>query len=107
MKNPGDMSEEHRSLATALLAQEAIVSQDRSLTKEEKAQGFTCLAHDWSDIDLEEEGNRLLLRAEAMCPGYFKTTINQQTQADANFAFLVERLTAKIITLLAGNLRTK
>lgn len=107
MKNPGDMPDEHRSLATALLVQEAIVSQDRSLTKEEKAQGFTCLAHDWYDIDLEEEGNRLLLKAEALCPGYFKTTINQQTQADADFAFLVERLTAKIVVILAGNLKVK
>lgn len=105
MKNPGDMPDEHRSLATALLLQETIVRQDRSLSKERKAQGYTCLAHDWYDIDLEEEGNRLLLSAEATCPGYFKTTINQQTEADADFAFLVERLTAKIITLLAGNLR--
>lgn len=107
MRNPGDMPDEHRSLATALLLQETIVGQDGSLSKEEKAQGYTCLAHDWYDIDLEEEGNRLLLKAEAECPGYFKTTINQQTKADSMFAFLVERLTAKIITLLAGNLKVK
>ena len=107
MKNPGDMPDEHRSLATALLLQETIVSQNRSLSKEEKSQGYTCLAHDWYDIDLEEEGNRLLLRAEASCPGYFKTTINQQTQADPMFAFLVERLTKKIALLLADNLKVK
>ena len=101
------MPDEHRTLATALQLEETLTGQDKTLPKELKAMSYTCLAHDWYDIDLEEEGNRLLLKAEAICPGYFKETINQQTAANPNFAFLVERLTNKIVALLAASLKAK
>lgn len=94
-------------LAEALSVQEKVVDKHPTFSKEERAQGYTCLAYDWYDIDLEEEGNRLLLKAEAICPGYFKQTINQQTEVNPGFAFLVERLTAKIVTLVAANLKVK
>lgn len=75
-----------------------------SLPNERKAQIYVCLAHDWYEMDCEEEGNRLLLKADKVSPGYFKGPVIEHQLEDENFDVVVKRITLELVKLLVGNL---
>jgi hypothetical protein len=56
------------------------------------AKGMTCVAFDYYFAEFEEEGDRLIRRAEKICPGYFKGPIHVDVEKDAEFAMLVVML---------------
>lgn len=56
------------------------------------AKAFVCLAHDYYDIEMEEEGDRLLLRAEKLYPGYFMAAIRIHAELDPEFSCLVRQI---------------
>lgn len=64
------------------------------------SKAYTCLAHDYYHIGLEEEGEKLLLRAENLTPGFFKVNVPEECKNDAEFESLIGYLT----TMLAGQL---
>lgn len=103
MKLSGDVSAEDRELATQLILLETKVDADKSYANEHKARIYTCLAHDWYQLAAEEEGNRLLLKAEKVCPGYFKGPVIEHQKEDADYDFLVKNLTHTLILLLISN----
>lgn len=92
MKFSGDIPEEHRQLALKLEESELEIDNHPILPNERKAQTYTCLAHDWYQISMEEEGNRLLLKAEKAYPGYFKQLIVEHASEDPNFKILVDNI---------------
>ena len=102
----GDIPEEHRELADQLWAFEATIVMSGA-PPERMAQIYTCLAHDWYEIDVEEEGNRLLLKAEKIFPGYFKETVIKHALEDPDFDQLVRGITLELIALLVGNLNDR
>lgn len=107
MKLLGDVPEHHRDLADALERAEKDVDEDKLLPKSRKAQIYTCLAHDWYDISVEEEGNRLLLKAEATFPGYFKDIVVQHMLEDENFQLVIGNITSELIQIMVGRLNEK
>lgn len=56
------------------------------------AKGMTCMGHDYYCIHMEEEGDRLLKRAEHYYPGYFKGPIHAQALRDVEFSFILANL---------------
>ena len=64
----------------------------RTISEVSAAKGMTCLAHDYYGIYFDEEGERILLRAEKICPGYFKAEIHKHIEKDPEFAKLVKQL---------------
>ncbi len=60
--------------------------------KDQSAMGLVSMAHDWYGIHCDEEGDRLLHKAERLCPGYFKSTIHKHIKNNLDFAQLVMNL---------------
>lgn len=107
MKLVGDVPEEHRELAAALDKAESDIDTDKLLPDSRKAQVYTCLAHDWYDICVEEEGNRLLLKANKVFPGYFNAMVVQHMSEDENFELVVRNITSELIQIMVGGLNEK
>ena len=85
----GDVSEEHRELAKELADFEKQIESGK-FPLEKKAQMYVCLAHDWYQIGLEEEGSRFLKKADATYPRYFENVMMAQAEQDPAFAKLVK-----------------
>ena len=93
MKYFGDIPIEHLELLKELQGLEALVDlhlNDFPLLA--LAKGFTSIAHDHYTMDMEEEGDRLIHRAEKSYPGYFKDPIHVHMEKDPLFGILVGRL---------------
>lgn len=86
----GDVPEGNKKLADALVKAE--LEMDDTISAPYKAQAFFCLAHDWYEMGMEEEGHRLLEKAEEACPGYFKTHLQNHCKENPNLALLTERM---------------
>ena len=94
MKTYGDIPQKDRELIKELEDLELWFDEHKySVDSEKAAKGFTCLAHDYYGLYMEEEGNRLIRRAEHISPNYFRSRIYEQTKRDRAFNDLVERLT--------------
>ena len=93
MKSYGDIPEESLFLAEELKLMEHYLLQHKDeLTMLNSAKGYVCIAHDYYSIDFEEEGDRLIIAADKLCPGYFKGPIYSQTNQDPYFYCLVDQL---------------
>lgn len=106
MRLIGDVPEEFRELAAGLEDAERFYnSHSLQIPIVNLAKGFVCMAHDWYKMGCEEEGNRLLLKAEAVCPGYFQNVMINQTLEDKDFDYLVKGLTVELAWMLLYRLR--
>jgi hypothetical protein len=108
MKLLGDVPEEHKQLAVELEEAEEYWDSKvgTSLMPEELlAKAYTCLAHDWYQIGSEDDGQRLLEKAEAVCPGYFKEVMLRQTYEDSTFDMLVKSLSVELTWMLVNRLK--
>ena len=106
MKSAGDLSERQKAEGAELTKFERLVDSD-PYTNDRKAQLYTCLAHDWFMLDMEEEGTRLILKAEEICPGYFTGAVIQHQVENPNFGTVIKNLTGELRSLLTGTLRSK
>ena len=104
MKLHGDAPKEDQELADKLVKAESDYMNNDGLSKERKAMFMVCLAHDWFDINMEEEGLRLLDKAETVRPGYFKEVQPKDMKDHANYTILVLRL-ASFLTGLKEDLQ--
>lgn len=102
MKLSGDVPQAHKELAQALEEAEVSIDLDSKLPAERKAQIYTCLAFDWFDIAVEEEGSRLLLKANKVFPDYFKTKVKEHMAQDSTFDYLVKGITVHLLRLVPG-----
>lgn len=103
MKLAGDVPQEDRKLAEELEKFEREIDQD-PFSGDRKAQLYTCLAHDWFKLGAEEEGNRLLLKADQVSPGYFNKTVIQHQLEDESFDLIVKNITLELAQMLAENI---
>jgi hypothetical protein len=106
MKFSGDATEEQKRQGAELTEFERLVDND-PYTPERKAQIYVCLAHDWFMIEMEEEGERLIYKALAVCPGYFGEPMIQHQLENPNFATVIKNLTGELRKLLMDTLRSK
>lgn len=56
------------------------------------AKAMVCIAFDYYFAEFDEEGDRLIHRAEKLCPGYFKGPIHVDVEKDFEFAMLMTML---------------
>lgn len=103
----GDMSEKQKKQSEALSDFERKVNSSKEYPADRMAMFYTCMAHDWYQIDMEEEGNRLLLKAEQVCPGYFKGPVIQHQLENPNFDRLIKNLTVELLYLFTDALRNR
>ena len=105
MKIYGDAPASYKALALKLETAELEVDQF-SMPAGKKAQAYVCLASDWYDLGMEEEGERLLTKAETTSPTYFDELIVQHMKEDPNFEYLVRNISSELATLAIGYLVT-
>jgi hypothetical protein len=101
------ISENQKQQCAELTKFERLVDGYDSYPLERKAQIYTCLAHDWYQLDMEEEGNRLILKAEKVCPGYFKGPVIKHQLESPDFDIVIRNLTFELLYLLTDALRSK
>ncbi len=101
------LSEENQELANKLRIAEGEIDNDTSVSNGKKAQVYVCLAHDWYQMDMDEEGSRLLLKANEVFPGYFNTLVIQHTIENENFDLVVKNLTLELAWMLLSRLNER
>jgi len=99
LKLSGDVPKEHIELADQLEQMERLIETD-PYSDERKAQIYVYLAHNWYKMGCEEEGNRLLVKADRVFPGYFKETVIKHQLEDETFDYIVKSITVELIRLL-------
>ena len=99
------LSDQNKSLSAQLLHAERDVDADTTLANERKAQVYTCFAHDWYQMDMDEEGSRLLMKANRIYPGYFKTLVIEHTKENEGFALVVKNLTLELAYMVLTRMR--
>lgn len=107
MKLHGDVSDDDKELAIKLIAYEKQLDSEEDFPAEKKAQSFVCLAHDWYELGMEEEGGRLLLRAQEVYPSYFKTKIEQHIRENKDFALLVRNMRVELMWMVINQVKDK
>ena len=97
MKTHGDIPPHHLAIMEELEElEEFFRSHKEDLPPTDIAKGMVCIAHDWYEMYMEEEGERLLKAAEKYSPGYFKLPILIHAERDWQYALLVRQLTETI-----------
>lgn len=100
MKVYGDIPEEHRILLEELVLLENYVNGHmKDMPALSVGKGLVCMAHDYYSIEMEEEGERLLLATHKHCPGYFMGPILVHVEIDDQFDYLVKRLRKNPLSL--------
>jgi hypothetical protein len=93
MKSYGDIPKDHVNLVEELVQLENwFYENGAEISPISAAKGFTCIAHDYFSMHMEEEGSRLLNLAEKQYPGYFGSAIHIHVEKDKDFEQLVKNL---------------
>lgn len=91
MNFSGDIPKSHLKLIEGLKSHEKWLNENLDKTPVlVYSQCMVCLAYDYIDIDMEEKGEELLLRANKLCPGYFKGPIYSHMKTSPDFNHLME-----------------
>lgn len=104
---PEGLTPEQRNLAKDLAAQEVTILADPTFPKAQLAMCLVCLAHDWFQMDMEDKGFELLVKAENAYPGYFDSKFKDDIKANKNFATLAQNITIELYYLLTERLKEK
>lgn len=105
-KLAGDVSVEHRELAEQLTLFEETTDLDK-YADEMRAKVYVCLAHDWYCMGAEEEGNRLLLKADKTFPGYFQSSVIKHQLEDEVFDRVIKNITLELARMLVDGIASK
>ena len=103
----GDVPESDKKLAIKLTEYEKEVDEEKEFPNEKRAQSYVCLAHDWYQMGMDEEGSRLLLKAEDTYPGYFKTKIDKHAKENPDFALIVRNLRVELMWMVVNQVKDK
>jgi hypothetical protein len=106
MKLVGDVSEEHKKLAEDLEEMERYFdgAASRGIRSSIVAKGFVCLAHDWYKMGSDENGERLLEKAELVFPNYFKSQALIDADENVDFGILLKSLSVELASILISRL---
>ena len=90
----GDIPVEHLEVVRELVDLEIWFSANgQEIQPSLAAKGFVSMAHDYYSMYMDEEGERLLNRANNCMPGYFKGLIHQHAKSDGVFDTILHNLT--------------
>ena len=103
----GDVTAGQKKTAETINRMEIEMEEHIVLSPQYTAQSYVCLAYDWYEIGMEEEGRRLLTKAEMISPGYFRKTMQRHTIENPDYELLVNRLFVLIGWQLLDSLRDK
>lgn len=93
MRPVGDFSIQHLVLIDELIDMEVAFEENKNVPKEDLAMAYTSLSHDYfTYLFCEEEGERLIKKAERSYPGYFKKKIHDHIKINSDFDMLVHNL---------------
>lgn len=93
MRPYGDIPAKDLKLAEELWELENWFNENQdTVPKDKAALGFVSMAHDLYLLEFDEEGDRLITRAEKIYPGYFRAKIHEHTLENSDFAVLVDNL---------------
>lgn len=63
-----------------------------SIPAAEKAKCYVSLAYDWYSMGANAEGQKLIKKAEAVCPGYFSKEARKQMAESPTFNYLMNNI---------------
>ena len=93
----GDIPVEHLELMKELKDLESWFDMyGQTIEPSIAAKGFVSIAHDYIFMYMEEEGLRLINRAEKICPGYFVEKIHEHAKYHSDYKKLVSNLEGTI-----------
>lgn len=101
------LSDEDRAHSKALIEAEVETDADPTIPPGKRAKIYVCYAHDWYQMDMDEEGGRLLLKADQVYPGYFKGLVIQHTKESKDFDKLVKNITLELTWMILTRLGDK
>ena len=106
MKLYGDIPEADKVLIREMEELELVVDTNTNMDNLIKSKLYVCLAHDYMDLHIEEEMERLLNKAESATPGYFKEKAVKHAETDPKFAWLVTNLQKMLVKLASSKLES-
>jgi hypothetical protein len=108
VKLHGDNSSQDKELAEQLEIFERSIDGTNTFPPECIAQMLVCLAHDWFQLKCEEEGQRLLDKADKVFPGYLTSPeIKLHMKEDDEFTMVMVNIGKELIGVLADRLKDK
>lgn len=96
----GDVSKEDKALAAALEVEELNIDKRFDMPAKTQAKCYVALAHDWYVLGVEDQGLKLLAKAEKVYPGYFKNQITLDCYASPDFEYLVRGIMAQLVSIM-------
>lgn len=102
----GDVPDQHVRVALNLHKIEALYGS-ATLSQEDKAAAYVLAAGGWFTIGMDEEGHRMLQKAEDTFPGYFGSAMAKQYHSDQNFAIVVHGIIRSLMWNLVQSLKEK
>lgn len=101
----GDVSAEDRKLAEDLQQAEIDLGKmDMTLKSPVLAMAYACLAHDWLQIGMEEEGIRLIMKANEVSPDYFNKEFKDHIKLTPGFSAIATGISKHLLYLLQEGL---
>lgn len=93
MKYYGDIPESDKKLIQELVTLESWFNEGNiPIPPLTAAKGFVAMSHDYYEMYLDEEGERLLNRAETCYSGYFKGPIQEHMSKCSDFNSLIKNM---------------
>ena len=100
----GKLNASQQILADELTELESQLDQ-QALPSAIKAKMFTCLAHDWFQMDDDLNGDRLLEKANKTCPGYFTNEVDKHRDSDSRFDTICKNIKQELMWIFLGSLK--
>lgn len=69
----------------------------------EKAKAYVSLAYDWYEMGATAEGQKLVWKAEHVCPGYFKNEARTQMAESPTFSYLMNSIAMRLKDIVKGH----
>lgn len=89
-----DVPEWQKELAPELRKiEQSIDDMLPEISPAQKAKCYVSLAYDWYSMGAIAEGQNLIKKAEAICPGYFANEARKQMAESPTFNYLMNQIT--------------
>lgn len=97
MKLVDDVPQWQKALAGQLRdIEKSIDEMLPAIPNAEKAKCYVSLAYDWYEMGAIAEGQKLVWKAEHICPGYFENEARKQMAESPTFNFLMNKIALRL-----------
>lgn len=103
MKLLGDIPEWQKVLAQDLRAIEKSIDEMLpAVPVEERAKCYVSLAYDWYSMGAITEGQKLVWKAENVCPGYFTNQARTHMAESSTYAYIMGKISEILSDIVKG-----